>query len=76
MPFDLVQPGDTIHLLPGDYFENVVSRGAGRADAPITLIGPADAVLHGAGAASGAAFYLTHNYYTLTGFTLDGLYGY
>lgn len=71
---DLVQPGDTIHLLPGDYFENVVSRVAGRADAPITIIGPVDAVLHGAGAAS-AAFYLTHNNYTLSGFTFDGLYG-
>lgn len=71
---DLVQPGDTIHLLPGDYFENVVSRVDGRADAPITLIGATDAVLHGAGVAS-AAFYLTHNNYTLSGFTLDGLYG-
>lgn len=69
-----VQPGDTIHLLPGDYFENVVSRVDGRVDAPITIIGPVNAVLHGAGAAS-AAFYLTHSYYTLTGFTLDGLYG-
>ena len=71
---DRVQPGDTIHLLPGDYFENVVSRVDGRADAPITLIGATDAVLHGAGAAS-AAFYLTHNHYILSGFTLDGLYG-
>lgn len=71
---DLVQPGDTIQLLPGDYFENVVSQVDGRADAPITIIGTVDAVLHGAGAAS-AAFYLTHNNYTLTGFTLDGLYG-
>lgn len=71
---DLVQPGDTIHLLPGDYFENVVSQVDGRVDAPITIMGPVDAVLHGAGAAS-AAFYLTHSYYTLTGFTMDGLYG-
>lgn len=71
---DRVQPGDTIHLLSGDYFENVVSRVDGRAAAPITIIGTVDTVLHGAGAAS-AAFYLTHNHYTLTGFTIDGLYG-
>ncbi len=71
---DQVQPGDTIQLLPGDYYENVVSVTAGRADAPITIMGPADAVLHGNGAAS-AAFYLTHDYYTLVGFTMDGLYG-
>ncbi|MCE7988983.1 MAG: extracellular solute-binding protein [Caldilinea sp. CFX5] len=69
-----VQPGDTIHLLPGDYRENVVSVVDGRAEAPITIMGPADAILRGAGAAS-AAFYLTHNYYTLVGFTIDGLYG-
>lgn len=69
-----VQPGDTIHLLPGDYFENVISQVDGRVDAPITIMGPVDAVLHGAGTAS-AAFYLTHSYYTLTGFTMDGLYG-
>lgn len=69
-----VQPGDTIHLLPGDYRENVVSAIDGRVDAPITIMGPADAILRGAGAAS-AAFYLTHNYYTLVGFTIDGLYG-
>lgn len=70
----LVQPGDTIHLLPGDYRENVVSVVDGRAEAPITIMGPADAILRGAGAAS-AAFYLSHNYYTLVGFTIDGLYG-
>lgn len=70
----VVQPGDTIHLLPGDYFENVVSVVAGRADAPITIVGPPDAILHGAGNAS-AAFYLSHNYYTFVGFTMDGLHG-
>lgn len=70
----LVQAGDTIHLAPGDYFENLTTVNAGRAGAPITITGPADAVLRGAGKAS-AAFYLTDNYYTLTGFTIDGLYG-
>lgn len=69
-----VQPGDTIHLLPGDYFETVASVVAGRATAPITIMGPPDAVLHGAGD-SNIIFYLTHDYYTLVGFTLDGLYG-
>ncbi|MFZ4660522.1 MAG: extracellular solute-binding protein [Caldilineaceae bacterium] len=69
-----VQPGDTIHLLPGDYRENVVSAVDGRADAPITIMGSDDAILRGSDAAS-AAFYLTHNYYTLVGFTIDGLFG-
>ncbi len=70
----LVRAGDTIHLAPGDYFENLTSVNSGRAGAPITIMGPADAILHGAGQAS-AAFYLTDNYYTLTGFTIDGLFG-
>lgn len=70
----LAAPGDTIHLAPGDYRENVVSVNAGRAEAPITIMGPPTAVLRGKGAAS-AAFYLTHSYYTLVGFTIDGLFG-
>ena len=70
----VVAPGDTIHLAAGDYRENVISITGGRADAPITIMGPQAAVLRGTGAAS-AAFYLTHSYYTLVGFTIDGLYG-
>jgi len=70
----LAAPGDTIHLAPGDYRENVLSVNAGRADAPITIMGPPTAVLRGNGEAS-AAFYLTHSYYTLVGFTIDGLFG-
>lgn len=69
-----VAPGDTIHLAAGDYFENVTTVTAGVAGAPITIMGPPDAILRGTGEES-AAFYLTHNYYTLTGFTFDGLYG-
>jgi hypothetical protein len=71
---DIVGPGDTIHLAPGEYMENLTSVTAGRAAAPITIMGPADAILRGAGEAS-AAFYLTHDNYTLTGFTIDGLFG-
>jgi len=70
----LAKAGDTIHLASGDYFENLTSVNSGHADAPITITGPADAILRGSGKAS-AAFYLTDDYYTLTGFTIDGLYG-
>jgi len=71
---DLVAPGDTIHLAAGNYNENVTTTTAGIPQAPITITGPPDAILRGNGSES-AAFYLTHNYYTLTGFTIDGLYG-
>ncbi len=71
---ELVEPGDTIHLAAGDYYENLTSVTAGRAGAPITIMGPSDAIIRGTGEAS-AAFYLTHDYYTFTGFTFDGLYG-
>ncbi len=70
----VVAPGDTIHLAAGDYRENVISVTAGRTNAPITIMGPTDAILRGTGAAS-AAFYLTHSHYTLVGFTIDGLFG-
>ncbi len=71
---ELVGPGDTIHLAAGSYVENVVSVTHGRAGAPITIVGPPDAILRGNGDAS-AGFYLTHNHYTFTGFTMDGLHG-
>ncbi len=71
---DLVQPGDTIYLAPGNYAEDVSTQRDGAANAPITMIGPPTAVLHGTGKIS-IAFLVNHNYYTLVGFTIDGLHG-
>ncbi len=70
----LVEPGDTIYLGPGDYAEDVSTQRDGLPDAPITIIGPATAVVHGTGKIS-IAFLVNHDDYTLVGFTIDGLHG-
>lgn len=70
---DLAQPGDTIHLAGGDYLQDVVSVRDGTAAAPITIIGPADAVVRGGGGAR--VIQLHHDHLTLDGFTVDGLFG-
>jgi hypothetical protein len=68
------QPGDTIFLAPGAYEESITTEQAGQPDAPITIIGPAAAILRGDGDHS-TAFLIKHDYYTLVGFTIDGLHG-
>lgn len=69
---DAAQPGETIQLAPGVYFQDIVSRRDGREGAPITIKGPDEAVLKGAGAPR--IFEIHHDYLTLDGFTIDGLW--
>jgi hypothetical protein len=66
-------PGDTVLLGPGEYFQDVVSRRAGHAASPITITGPSDAVVRGAGAAR--VIEINHSFIVLSGFTVDGLAG-
>ncbi len=70
---DRAQPGDLITLGPGIYLQDVVSRRDGAANAPITITGPADAVVKGAGGSR--IVEINHDYLTLEGFTIDGLWG-
>ena len=70
---DLAQAGDSIELAAGVYRQDIVSQRDGAENAPIRIIGPADAVIIGAGAAR--IFEINHDYLTLQGFTLDGKYG-
>lgn len=70
----LAKAGSTIYLAPGDYVEDVSTQRDGQTGAPITIIGPPTAVLHGTGKVS-IAFLVNHDYYTLVGFTIDGLHG-
>ncbi len=69
----LAQPGDVINLAPGEYYQDVVSERNGTPTAPITITGPADAVVKGGGKAR--IFQISHDYLTLSGFTIDGLHG-
>ncbi|HEU5102697.1 MAG TPA: DNRLRE domain-containing protein [Roseiflexaceae bacterium] len=70
---DLAQPGDTVVLAAGVYLQDFVSRRDGTAAAPITIKGPADAVVKGGGKSRIAE--INHDHVTLEGFTFDGLWG-
>ena len=70
---DLAQPGARIILAPGVYAQDIHSVRDGAASAPITLAGPADAVVQGGGAAR--IIEINHDYVVLEGFTVDGLWG-
>lgn len=65
------QPGDRILLAPGRYMEDIVSVRSGTAERPITIEGPEDAIIQGAGSAR--VFEINHDYIRLFGFTMDGM---
>lgn len=73
LALDKAQPGDQIELAPGDYFQDLVSRRDGTPEAPILLAGPATAVVRGAG--ESRVVEINHDYMTLEGFSIDGLWG-
>lgn len=73
---DEVQPGDTIELSPGHYYESVVTKRPGTADKPITIHGESyRAVIKGEPDGSDHIFDVQHSYYILDRFTIDGHLG-
>jgi hypothetical protein len=64
------RPGDVIELAPGRYFQDVKTVRNGKPGQPITIKGPSDAVVSGAGAARMVE--VNHDYIEFHGFTLDG----
>lgn len=70
---DRAQPGNSIILAAGTYLQDIVSRRDGLPDSPITIKGPPTAIVKGGG--SSHIIEINHNYITLDGFTIDGLYG-
>jgi hypothetical protein len=70
---DMAQPGDTIRLASGVYAQDLRSIRDGAANQPITITGPADAVVTGGGVAR--VVEINHNFITLDGFTIDGKHG-
>ena len=67
----LAQPGDTIHLGPGHYYQDVYTVRDGEPGRPITVVGASNAVVHGL--TSNRIFQVHHDYIHLIGFTIDGL---
>lgn len=70
---DVATPGDTVYLLPGVYFQDAVTKRSGTSGSPITIYGTSDAIVKGGGMAR--IFEINHDYISLNGFTIDGLYG-
>lgn len=74
----LARPGDNVVLAPGEYLEDVDSVRDGAADAPITVVGPADAVVRGSWEDDDdddRVVEIGHDHHVLCGFTIDGLSG-
>jgi hypothetical protein len=66
---DTAPAGAVVHLGPGRYLQDAVTRRDG-----VTVTGPADAVLQGSGASS-RILQVQHDRIMLSGFTIDGLVG-
>lgn len=67
---DMAMPGDAIELMPGTYYQDVVTKRSGQQDLPITIYGSKEAVVKGRGRAR--IFEINHSFITLDGFTVDG----
>jgi hypothetical protein len=66
------RPGQTIVLAAGTYQGDFVASASGTADAPITLCGDRNAVLHGMSIKDGYVFHLDHaSWWRLEGFTVE-----
>jgi hypothetical protein len=65
---DVAPTGSTIHLAAGIYRQDAITRRDG-----VTVTGPATAVVQGGGAAR--VWQVQHDRITLSGFTIDGLFG-
>ncbi|CAM9319855.1 unnamed protein product, partial [Ectocarpus sp. 6 AP-2014] len=70
MAIDTAEPGDTILLAPGMYYEDIKSSRDGTEDAPITIKGPRSAVVRGDGGMNVVS--ITHHHVRLEGFSIDG----
>lgn len=67
------RPGDTIRLAAGRYAAVAISDRSGTAQAPITLIGPPEAVIDGGSATGGYALHLQDaGFWQLSGVTVTG----
>jgi hypothetical protein len=69
LAFDRAQPGDTIDLTDGAYYQSISSIRSGTSRAPITLRGSKEAVIYGS---SDRVIQIRHNFITLEGFQVNG----
>jgi hypothetical protein len=74
--FDIVQPGQTIHVRPGDYREVVRTKQGGTPENPITLTGPTTAIFRGNPTSEKPlfGFSIEHSHVHIRGMTFNGLH--
>ena len=71
---DRARPGDTVTLAAGEYRETINTKRAGNPGEPITITGPADAVVRPpVDGVDDRLFDVLHSHVHLTGVTFDGL---
>lgn len=71
---DRAGPGDKVYVHPGEYRENVRIQNGGEPDAPLTLTGPADAVLKPKRENRWESLGVAASHVHLTGMTFSGLF--
>ncbi len=69
---DVAHPGDTVILMPGEYFQDMHSVRSGQPGRPIRIEGMPGAIIKGGGKTS--IFEIRHNYIELSHFVIDGLF--
>lgn len=70
---DSAEPGTEVRLAAGTYRQDLRTVRDGRAEAPITIVGPPDAVVQGDGAIY--IVQVNHDHHVFRGFTIDGRFG-
>jgi hypothetical protein len=70
----VANPGDTVHVRPGEYVELVNMSASGTAAKPITLTGPPDAVLKPPEGEESPVLELNGDHLRVTGLTITGLH--
>ncbi len=68
------EPGQTVYVQPGEYFEFVPFNEPGEPDAPITLTGPPEAVLKPPKEIDHSVIAVGASHIHITGLTITGLY--
>lgn len=68
-----LSPGDTLYLLPGDYFQTIETQHSGTADKPVRILGSRQAIIRGG--SRHLIMFIRHSYTNVEGFSINGLTG-
>ncbi|QQS60870.1 MAG: right-handed parallel beta-helix repeat-containing protein [Candidatus Moraniibacteriota bacterium] len=71
---DILDAGDRVFLLEGEYYQDIISIRSGKKEKPIIIEGTKNSIIKGAGNRE-KIVEIRHSFIHLIGFTLDGLVG-